>query len=128
MKNDKRDCTSGRKSVVKLQGLPLILVNWIHHLADHLLGPILHLHRTLSMGMISLLVALQSSAIECNAERFQLRQIKQAHCFIPKAVKLLGPFAALIPVLTCFERCNICSFTVFATVVEQELVIASNIR
>ena len=90
MKNDKRDCTSGRKSVVKLQGLPLILVNWIHHLADHLLGPILHLHRTLSMGMISLLVALQSSAIECNAERFQLRQIKQAHCLdIDKCRKLL---------------------------------------
>jgi hypothetical protein len=30
--------------------------------------------------------------------------------------------------LTCFERCRICSLTVLATLVEQELVMAANIR
>jgi hypothetical protein len=68
--------TPGRSSGVELNGLLLILIDRIHHRPQHLLGLNLHLHRTLPMDVIYLLVALQRSAVECDAERLQLRQIK----------------------------------------------------
>jgi hypothetical protein len=45
-------------SWIEAGSLLFILINWIHHLTDHLLGPIFHLQCTLSMDVISLLMAV----------------------------------------------------------------------
>src|SRR5450432_2496605 len=83
------NCTRGRSSGVESNGLLAILINRIHHTAQHRLSPILHLHRSLPMDVISLLAALQRRTIECDAKGLQLRQIKHDRLDLDKCRELL---------------------------------------